>query len=208
MANEFAIDYQTGSTFYACIFQPNGNVFLTGGASDEVWGTGGRTAVDYDEPMAENAPDGHYTGGMPAGQGSGTYKVSFYLQAGGSPANSDQALFTGEIRWNGTEEIGNFDPVNDTVARVTLVDTTTDVTTKTGYKLASDGLDSISTTEPSGLASNFREQIVQLYRRFFGKTTMSKTKILTYKEDETTVATTQTISETNALLTQGEASSP
>jgi len=78
-------------------------------------------------------------------------------------------------------------------------------TTKTGYKLASDGLDSIATTEPSGLASNFREMIIQLYRRFFGKATMSNSQILTYKSDDT-VATTQAISETSAIQTQGEAS--
>ena len=76
---------------------------------------------------------------------------------------------------------------------------------KTGYKLASDGLDSIATTEPSGLASNFREMIIQLYRRFFGKATMSNSQILTYKSDDT-VATTQAISETSAIQTQGETS--
>ena len=71
--------------------------------------------------------------------------------------------------------------------------------------LSSDGLDSISTAEPTGLASNFREQMVQLWRRFFGKTTLSSTQILNYQADGTTVATSQTISETSALQTQGEA---
>lgn len=72
--------------------------------------------------------------------------------------------------------------------------------------LSSDGLDSVSITEPSGVASNFREMIVQLWRRLFGKTTFSRTQILHYKADETTVATTQVISETSRLATQGEAS--
>ena len=72
--------------------------------------------------------------------------------------------------------------------------------------LSSDGLDSVSTTEPSGLASNFREQMVQLWRRFFGKTTLSNTQLLNYKSDGTTVATTQAVSETSTLQTQGEAS--
>jgi hypothetical protein len=71
--------------------------------------------------------------------------------------------------------------------------------------LSSDGLDGISTTEPSGLASNFREQMVQLYRRFFGKTELTNTTIKTYKEDGTTVSTTQVISETSLLQVQGEA---
>ena len=78
--------------------------------------------------------------------------------------------------------------------------------TKTGYGLATDGLDSISTTEPAGLASNFREQLVQLYRRFFGKATQTSTTLLTYKEDGTTPATTQAVSDTAGTETQGEAS--
>lgn len=72
--------------------------------------------------------------------------------------------------------------------------------------LSSDGLDTVSVTEPSGLAANLREMIVQLHRRFFGKTTFSQTQILHYKEDGETVATTQTVSETSSLATQGEAS--
>ena len=71
--------------------------------------------------------------------------------------------------------------------------------------LSSDGLDTVAITEPSGVASNFREMVVQLWRRFFGKTTFSQTQILHYKADETTVATTQTVSETSSLATQGEA---
>ena len=72
--------------------------------------------------------------------------------------------------------------------------------------LSSDGLDGISTTEPTGVASNFREMIVQTWRRFFGKTTFSKTQIKHYKSDGSTVATEQAISETSTLATQGEAS--
>lgn len=98
-------NYITGSTLYFCVFQPDGNVFLTGGASDEVWGTGGRTAADYDETMAEDGVGGHYVGSFPAGQGAGTYQVSVYLQTGGSPADSDSAIAQGEIYWDGTAEI-------------------------------------------------------------------------------------------------------
>jgi len=65
--------------------------------------------------------------------------------------------------------------------------------TKTGYKLASDGLDSISTTEPSGVAANFREMVVQTWRRFFKKARKTSSAVETYKDDGTTVATTQAI---------------
>ncbi len=72
--------------------------------------------------------------------------------------------------------------------------------------LSSDGLDSISITEPSSVAGNFREMMVQVWRRLFGKSTLSPTQLLCYKADGATVATTQTVSETTTLQTQGEAS--
>ena len=71
--------------------------------------------------------------------------------------------------------------------------------------LASDGFDNISTTEPSGLASNFREMFIQVFRRLFGKATMTNSALICYKEDETTVATTQVISDDGTTQTQGEA---
>jgi len=80
------------------------------------------------------------------------------------------------------------------------------LTDKTGFKLASDGLDAITTTAPTGVASNFREMLVQLWRRFFKKATKSSTQIKTYADDGTTVVTTQTISESGSDETQGAAS--
>lgn len=74
--------------------------------------------------------------------------------------------------------------------------TVSDVTTKTGFKLASDGLDSISTTAPSGVASNFREMLVQVWRRFFKRTVRTSTQIKTYADNGTSVLTTQTYTST------------
>jgi len=76
---------------------------------------------------------------------------------------------------------------------------------RTGYKLASDGLDSVSTTEPSGVASNFREMIVQVWRRFYKKTTATKSQIKTYKDDNS-VAATQTATFDGTTKTVGNAS--
>ena len=72
--------------------------------------------------------------------------------------------------------------------------------------LASDGFDGISITEPSGIPANFREMIVQTWRRLFGKSILTKTELKCYKADGTTVATTQVVSADSASQTQGEAS--
>ena len=77
---------------------------------------------------------------------------------------------------------------------------------KTGYKLASDGLDSVAITYPSGVASNFREMMIQLWIRFFGKVTKTDSAIRTYAANGTDVLTTQVISDTAGTETQGAAS--
>ncbi len=60
-------------------------------------------------------------------------------------------------------------------------------------KLLQDGLDAISMSNPTGLAINFREMLIQLYRRFFKQVVKSKgdLTIKTYADDGTTVLTTQ-----------------
>lgn len=77
---------------------------------------------------------------------------------------------------------------------------------KIGYGLAADGLDSVSTAQPAGVASNFREMVVQTWRRFFKKATQTSTTLTTFKDDGTTAATTQTVSDVSGTETQGEAS--
>lgn len=79
------------------------------------------------------------------------------------------------------------------------------VSDKTGFKLAGDGLDSISTTGPTGAASNFREMLVQLWRRFFRKSTLTSTQLKTYADDGTTVVTTQTVSDDGTTQIQAAA---
>lgn len=72
-------------------------------------------------------------------------------------------------------------------------------------KLASDGLDAIATTAPTGPASTFREMLVQLWRRFFKKAVRSGGQLATYADDGTTIVTTQTAAEDVSGETQGAA---
>ena len=106
--NEVWNNYITGNTLYFCAFAEDGNVQLTGGASNETWGVGGRTAADYDEAMTEDGVSGHYVGSFVTSGGAGIYRVTVYLQAGANPVDADFALAQGEIYWDGKNEINIF----------------------------------------------------------------------------------------------------
>lgn len=105
MSDEITHNYTSGAALYACRFQRNGNVFLTDGASDEVWGTGGRDANYYDVAMTEEGVSGHYKGDFDA---SGNIAAGIYpvvIRVGAVPANDDVILGQGSIHWDGTAEI-------------------------------------------------------------------------------------------------------
>lgn len=97
-------NFTSGATLYFCAFQLDGNVFLTGGASDEVWGTGGRDADDYDEAMTEDGSGGHFVGTFTV-TAEGVYRVTAFEQAGANPVDSDRAIAQGEIYWDGSSEV-------------------------------------------------------------------------------------------------------
>ena len=106
MADEIHVDTDRNLTLYACIFQLDGDVFLSNGASDEVWGTSG-DADFYDVTMTETAANasGHYVGDFTSAIGAGTYKVAVYIQGGANPANTDGVFAQGQIVWDGTAEV-------------------------------------------------------------------------------------------------------
>jgi len=104
LSNEIAQNFTSGETLYACRFQLNGHVFLTDGASDEEWGTGGRDADDYDVTLTESGDSGHYVGDFDGSENiaAGIYRVAVYLQIGANPANSDPAISQGTVYWDGS----------------------------------------------------------------------------------------------------------
>jgi hypothetical protein len=82
---------------------------------------------------------------------------------------------------------------------------------KTGYKLAVDGLDAIPMTPPTGVATNFREMLVQVWRRFFKKVVKNDTLLTIETYDDANpqvVITTQTISDVSNVQTVSDASTP
>ena len=73
-------------------------------------------------------------------------------------------------------------------------------------QLSAAGLDIITVTEPTGVATTFRGMMVQVWRRFYKKVTLTATQLKTLKDDGSTVVTTQTVSDDQTTETQGAAS--
>jgi hypothetical protein len=75
-----------------------------------------------------------------------------------------------------------------------------------GVMIASSGLDNIPITSPEGIASTFREMLVQTWRRFFKKATMTSSELKTYADNDTDVLTTQSLSDNGTTQIQGPSS--
>jgi hypothetical protein len=178
-ANEIEFLYPSGSSLYALIRRPADSKVWN--ATTVAWATWSDASVkDYNVPLTDHS-GGYYSGTFPATT-AGSYTVGVYVRAGSNPATSDGIVGLGPVVWTGT------------AAR-----------TLASAKMDTDGLDSVSTTYPTGVASNFREMLVQTWLRFFGKTAMTATAVTTYAANGTTVLTTQAVSDNGTIQTQGAA---
>jgi len=180
--------YTVGATLYAVLLDNNGQAW--NGTAFEALNPANWTT--YNIAMTEGA-GGLYTGIVPA-LSADNYTYICYNQAGVNPAIMDDKVSFGAFSWDGTDEALLSNPVT--------VGTNND---KTGYKLASDGLDSVSIVAPTGVASNFREMVVATWRRFYKKATMTATDLKTYADDGATVVTSQPITDDNVTQSQGAA---
>jgi hypothetical protein len=104
MANEIHVNYASGNTLYAVIRNIAGAVWYMAGQVFEAWGTGGRTANDYDITLADKAGS-RYVGDFDANIPAGRYSVQVFLQAGANPADSDTFVSGYEIVWSGTGKV-------------------------------------------------------------------------------------------------------
>jgi len=180
-ANEIQFHYDTSNTVYALIRLPStSKVWDVTNTAWATWSDG--NIDDYDLPLTSRSGM-YFSASFPTDiTTAGRYAVSIHEQDGASPATDDLLIGSGVIEWDGTAERH--------LAAVQLAD---------------DGIDNIPTTAPSGVASDFREMLVQLWRRFFKKTVLTSTALMTYADDGTTVLTTQTVSETSTSQTMGAA---
>ncbi|MGD2093792.1 MAG: hypothetical protein PVH77_02170 [Phycisphaerales bacterium] len=104
MANEIHIDYTSGNTLYAVVRNSAGEVWYPVGQVFESWGTGGRTADDYDISLTDKSGS-RYVGDFDVNIPAGEYSVQVFLQAGAGPADGDSLVGGGEIIWSGTGEV-------------------------------------------------------------------------------------------------------
>lgn len=129
------------------IWDTNATAF---GASSTV--TWAHRAVDITEDT--NNPGAYYFTIPPGVSSVGNYFVRIY-DSGDGTLNSGDSIFDGKqfpLDWSGTSEINfstlnDFDPSNDTVAHVTLVDTTT---TNTDMLVLADIADAVWDEDISG----------------------------------------------------------
>ena len=104
MSNEIHIDYNSSSTLYAVIRNGAGEVWYSSGQVFESWGTGSRTANDYDISLTDKGGNryvGDFGGNIPAGR----YSVQAFLQAGANPADSDSLVGSDELVWSGAGKV-------------------------------------------------------------------------------------------------------
>lgn len=114
---------------------------------------------------------------------------------GGSMTGSVGGSLMGDVQGNVSGHVGS---VSGTVTAGVVLD-------KAGYGLASDGLDQIPITT-SGPATNWRQMLVMVYRRFFRKSTLTSSQLKTYQDDGSTLLTTQSVSDDGTTQTVNDAS--
>ncbi len=101
MANEIHAAYTSSNTLYAVVRNNAGEVWYGAGQVFETWGTGSRTADDYDITLTDKSGSmyiGDFDGNIPAGR----YSVQIFLQAGANPAEGDTLVGSDAIVWSGS----------------------------------------------------------------------------------------------------------
>jgi hypothetical protein len=103
MANEVIFRFRTGQTCGFLVFNRNG----------QVWRTDTNVFENYASANYANYPTSavgqgtsspYYVGNFPSAIPAGVYSISAFQQIGGSPAETDPVVATGDFQWNGTAE--------------------------------------------------------------------------------------------------------
>jgi hypothetical protein len=101
MANEIHVNYASGNTLYAVVRNISGDVWYVAGQTFEAWGTGSRTADDYNISLTHKNGS-RYVGSFDTNIQTGRYSVQVFLQSGANPADGDTLVASDEIVWSGS----------------------------------------------------------------------------------------------------------
>jgi uncharacterized phiE125 gp8 family phage protein len=106
MSNEIRQFYAAGYTIYAVIRNTAGEVWYITGEAFETWGTGGRTAADYDIALTYTGIQ-EYIGDFDTNISAGRYDVQVFRQIAGAPADTDPMISVSQVSWSGSAAVGS-----------------------------------------------------------------------------------------------------
>lgn len=99
MAGEIQVSFVAARTLYFLVRDRTGQIW--NGSSFGAYATGSYT--DYDVAMTEQGTaSGYYVGTFPAAIAAGVYSIVAKQQLGGTPAETDTTIGTGDYHWTGT----------------------------------------------------------------------------------------------------------
>jgi hypothetical protein len=87
---------------YAVVREIDGDVWYVSGQVFEDWGTGGRNAADYDLGAMTDEKGDMLRDDMDTNISAGFYHIVTYYMVGGSPADTDPAIWVEYGYWDGT----------------------------------------------------------------------------------------------------------
>ena len=100
-ANEIRAFCPGATACFSVVREIDGDVWYVVGQVFEAWGTGARTAADYDIALVDKSGD-MFVGTMDTNIGAGYYHILTHQQAGANPADTDPAIWQEYGYWSGT----------------------------------------------------------------------------------------------------------
>jgi len=198
MANEINAFITSGYTHYAVIRNVAGQVWYPLGQTFEAWGTGGRTVADYDIALTDKS-GGMYVGDFDSNVSAGYYWLVIHQQAGGSPADSDQAYWREFGYWDGT----NWKRAACKGDEMNLADNAI-----AEAKYADDmAMEDIAAGAPSATCT-WRKALNYIFMAWRNKMTSTSSKITVYKDDATTPLCESNHSDDDTTYSRGEFGAP
>jgi hypothetical protein len=103
MASEVQVQFVTSKTLYALIRNATGSVWRTDNTVFEAYNSANFS--HYTISLTEQGTSGFYAGTFPSAITAGVFGVVVKQQIGGSPAESDPTIASGDFQWDGANPL-------------------------------------------------------------------------------------------------------